>query len=115
MSRVHESALLNKTCLCEQSLVDCSNACSQEGSQQVCNDGCSGGRPWSALTDVKSWGGINSEIAYPYTGSVNNCERYIHLTYAPVTNYTCLSGPNNADETAMMAFSYLNGPLRRVL
>jgi cathepsin F len=102
--------------LSEQEVVDCSTACVLEDNQQVCNGGCNGGWPWSALTDVEGWMGLNTEAAYPYTATTDACKRTTTGVFAPVTNYTCLSGPNSngpnyAVETVMQAFSYSNGPL----
>ena len=82
----------------------------------MCNGGCNGGWPWSALTDVEAWKGLMTEAVYPYTATTDACKRKTTGVYAPVTNYTCLSGPNSggpekAVETVMQAFSYSNGPL----
>jgi C1A family cysteine protease len=103
--------------LSEQEIVDCSTACVLEDGQQVCNGGCNGGWPWAAYTDVVSWDGLNTEAVYPYTATTDTCNRSTTGVFAPITNYTCLSGPNSggpnyADETVMQAFSFANGPLR---
>jgi C1A family cysteine protease len=99
--------------LSEQEIVDCSTACVLEDGQQVCNGGCNGGWPWSALTDVMKWNGLNTEAAYPYTATTDTCAKKT-ASFAPVSNYTCLSGPKVANETVMQAFSFSNGPLRCV-
>lgn len=111
--------VLSSASKCVQELVDCSTACVLEDGQLVCNAGCNGGWMWSALTDVESWGGLNTAAAYPYTAMEGSCKRTANV-FAPVTSYTCLSGPNSggpnyADEVAMMDFSWQHGPLRFVL
>jgi len=110
-----ESALAiksgNLTKLSEQEIVDCSTACVLEMGQQVCNQGCNGGWPWSALTDLISWKGEELETLYPYTAVDGTCARKAENTILPIQNYTCLSGPKLADEAVMAAFLAANGPL----
>eukprot|EP01116_Phalansterium_solitarium_P017456 TRINITY_DN4307_c0_g2_i1.p1 TRINITY_DN4307_c0_g2~~TRINITY_DN4307_c0_g2_i1.p1 ORF type:complete len:362 (-),score=144.39 TRINITY_DN4307_c0_g2_i1:439-1485(-) len=101
----------NLTKLSEQEIVDCSTACISEDNQQVCNQGCNGGWPWAALDDIVSWGGLMTESEYPYTGMDGTCGRKQSQTIEPPKNYTCLSGPNYANETDMASFLYANGPL----
>jgi len=50
------------------------------------------------------------ETAYPYTGVTGTCQKQGTML-APIKNYTCLSAPNNADETQMTAFLVAHGPL----
>jgi cathepsin F len=95
----------------EQEIVDCSTACVLEDGQQVCNQGCNGGWPWAALSDVISWGGEELESVYPYTAVTGTCQRSQANTLSPISNYTCLSGPGLANETEMASFLYQNGVL----
>jgi len=97
--------------LSEQEIVDCSHGCVLEDGQQVCNQGCNGGWMWSALTDIISWGGEELETVYPYTAETGTCKKTKANTIDPISNYTCLSGPNKANETNMAAFLVANGPL----
>jgi len=98
--------------LSEQEIVDCSHGCVLEDGQQVCNEGCNGGWPWSAMEDVISWGGLETEDAYPYTATTDTCTKQVNLTHNdPIKNYTCLSGPDLANETVMAAFVAANGPI----
>jgi len=101
----------NLTKLSEQEIVDCSHACVLEVGQQVCNQGCNGGWPWSALTDLIAWKGEELLTKYPYTATTDTCKKKANDTILPITNYTCLSGPKLADETVMAAFLAANGPL----
>jgi len=95
----------------EQLLVDCSHGCCEELNQSVCNSGCEGGWQWNAYTDIESWGGIALESAYPYTGVDGTCRKNSTKLMAPITNYTCLSVPNAADEDQMAAYLVAHGPL----
>jgi len=97
--------------LSEQEVVDCSHGCVLEDGQQVCNQGCNGGWMWSALTDIISWGGEELETVYPYTAETGTCKKTKANTIDPIANYTCLSGPNKANETNMASFLVANGPL----
>jgi cathepsin F len=100
-----------------QEIVDCSHACAEEPPYgQVCNQGCGGGWPWSAMTDIINWKGLVTTAQYPYTGMTGQCKQNLPSPNAPVTNYTCLShtaatngGP--ASETHMQQFLMNNGPL----
>jgi len=97
--------------LSEQQIVDCSHGCCEEEGQQVCNSGCSGGWMWNAMTDIMSWGGLETETAYPYTGEDGTCTMSGPYN-AALKNYTCLSVPNGADETTLMPTFLVNvGPL----
>jgi len=100
----------NLTKLSEQEIVDCSHGCIKEDGQQVCNQGCDGGWPWSAMTDIVGWGGLDTEKNYPYKGTTDACKKK-GAAADPIKNYTCLSGPNYANETTMAAFLVANGPL----
>jgi len=100
----------NLTKLSEQEIVDCSHGCVLEIGQQVCNQGCDGGWPWSALTDIMAWGGLNTEKAYPYKATTDTCKKKTE-NFDNISNYTCLSGPKVANETEMAAFLAANGPL----
>jgi len=100
---------LNK--LSEQEIVDCSHGCVKEDGQQVCNQGCDGGWPWSAYTDIISWKGLNTEKEYPYKATTDSCKKKAADAVDPIVNYTCISGPKYANETEMAAFLVANGPL----
>jgi len=97
--------------LSEQEIVDCSTGCVLEDGQQVCNAGCDGGWPWSALNDIIGWGGEELESVYPYTAVDGTCVRSKTDTINPISNYTCLSGPGLANETYMASFLVANGVL----
>jgi len=99
------------TKLSEQEIVDCSHGCVLEEGQQVCNQGCNGGWPWSAYDDIISWKGLNTEKEYPYTANTDKCTKKTADAVSPITNYTCISGPKYANETEMAAFLVANGPL----
>jgi cathepsin F len=99
----------------EQLIVDCSHSCANEPPYgAVCNQGCGGGWPWSAMSDVLSWGGVMTEAAYPYTAQDGTCKLNKNQVYAKLGNYSCLSSPSNpngANEQAMASFLVSNGPL----
>lgn len=98
--------------LSEQAVVDCSHACSNvTGYGPVCNQGCNGGWPWAAMADVKNWGGLPTESAYPYTAETGSCQIKGKTLNAPVTNVTCISGPKLASEADMQAWIVNHGPL----
>jgi len=100
------------TSLSEQILVDCSHGCSNEPPYgNVCNQGCDGGWQWNAFLDVLDWGGLQTEEEYPYTAETGTCHMNKGQLIAPITNYTCLSGPNPADEEQLRAFVMKNGPV----
>jgi len=97
----------------EQLIVDCSQGCCSVEGQTVCNQGCNGGWPWSAMFDVMSWGGVMRETDYPYTGMDGQCKRDSKKTLANIKNYTCITQPNGAgaDEGVMASYLAANGPL----
>jgi len=102
--------------LSEQAIVDCSKNCSNvDPYGPICNQGCSGGWPWAALTDVIRWGGLPTEDAYPYTAQDGTCQLSGKAVKAPPTGYNCLSGPNQqggpADEAVAMPTALAAGPL----
>jgi len=101
----------NLTKLSEQEIVDCSHGCVIEEGQKVCNQGCNGGWQWSALTDIIIWHGLDPEDTYPYTGVTGTCHKNKNDTISNVLNYTCLSGPDPANEDDMASFLVANGPL----
>jgi len=91
----------------EQLIVDCSTGCTMVEGQAVCNSGCDGGWPWSAMFDIISWGGLETEDEYPYVGVDETCAKNSKELVAPLKNYTCLG----TDEGQMATFLYQNGPL----
>jgi len=97
------------TDLSEQMIVDCSHGCVLEEGMQVCNSGCEGGWMWTAMTDIMSWGGLETEDDYPYTGEDGGCQ-YNNDTkdlIATISNYTCI--PH--DEEQMLLQLLKLGPL----
>jgi len=94
----------------EQLIVDCSHGCSMVDGQSVCNAGCNGGFQWNAFLDIMTWGGLVTEDSYPYTGETGTCQMPKKFM-SPIKNYTCLSGPNPADEEQLRAYIYTNGPV----
>jgi cathepsin F len=102
--------------LSEQEIVDCSHGCTNEPPYgSVCNQGCDGGWPWTAMNDLISMGGLETEQDYPYTAETGSkCLFNKADVVVSITNYTCItssSGTTGANETAMAAFLYANGPL----
>jgi len=98
----------------EQEIVDCSVGCSEEPPYgKVCNQGCNGGWQWNAFYDIIGWKGVDLENQYTYTAQTGTCKKASYTSYAPITNYTCLSTPqgSTADETAMAAYLVANGPI----
>lgn len=100
-----------------QELVDCSHTCAKEPPYgSVCNQGCGGGWPWSAMVDVMTWKGLVTTSQYPYTAQTNHCRQTLPSPNAAVSNYTCLSATSTtnggpASETHMQQFLMNNGPL----
>jgi len=102
--------------LSEQAIVDCSQNCSNVDGQSVCNQGCDGGWPWAAVTDVIRWGGLPTEDDYPYTATDGSCVLPGKKVNAAPASYTCLSGPDQqkgpADEAKLMPNVLMSsGPL----
>lgn len=92
-------------------MVDCSTGCCTIEGQSVCNQGCNGGWMWTAMNDVIGQGGLESESNYPYTGKDGSCSFDNSKVAVSVSNYTCLTSPNAANEDDMAAFLVANGPL----
>jgi len=102
------------TSFSEQEIVDCSHGCSNEPPYgDVCNQGCNGGWQWNAFYDIVSWGGVELESQYTYTAQTGTCHKADYKSYAPISNYTCLSTPQGAvaDEDQMAAYLVANGPI----
>jgi cathepsin F len=102
--------------LSEQAIVDCSLNCSNvDPYGPICNQGCNGGWPWAALTDVIRWGGLPTEADYPYTAQDGTCVLSGKKVFAPPKGYNCLSGPDQkggpADEVTAMPTALQAGPL----
>ncbi|XP_003742440.1 cathepsin L1 [Galendromus occidentalis] len=80
--------------LSEQNLVDCSTS---EG-----NQGCNGGLMDQAFTYIKKNGGIDTEAAYPYTGSDGTCRFLENKVGATVSGFVDVkSGDENALKEAV--------------
>jgi C1A family cysteine protease len=106
----------SKLLLSEQAIVDCSLNCSNvDPYGPICNQGCSGGWPWAALTDVIRWQGLPTEDDYPYTATDGTCVLKGKKVFAPPKSYNCLSGPDQkggpADEKVAMPTALAAGPL----
>jgi cathepsin F len=102
--------------LSSQYIVDCSKGCTSliyyGKNTTVCNAGCGGGWPWSAMMDIIDQGGLPGEKDYPYKGVDQTCKGNKGAnTLVELKNYTCLSVPNGADEKDMAAQLILLGPL----
>jgi len=95
------------TSFSEQMIVDCSHACCEVEGEASCNSGCEGGWMWTAMSDVISWGGVNTEEEYPYVGEDESCKMNNQTLQAKVKNYTCVG----TDEGQIAAFLVANGPL----
>eukprot|EP01105_Mastigella_eilhardi_P027541 TRINITY_DN8535_c0_g1_i1.p1 TRINITY_DN8535_c0_g1~~TRINITY_DN8535_c0_g1_i1.p1 ORF type:complete len:350 (-),score=92.43 TRINITY_DN8535_c0_g1_i1:50-1099(-) len=101
--------------LSAQFLVDCSKGCSSEiysgKNTTVCNGGCLGGWPWTAMNDVvKHIGGVPLLSHYQYTGLNGDCKKARGPVFT-LSSYMCigLDKPDNEDEIAEYLFT--NGPL----
>lgn len=99
-----------------QWIVDCSKGCTSEiylgKNVTVCNQGCSGGWPWSAFYDIIAQKGDPDYESYPYRGVNQACKgNDNHKVLGTMTNYTCVSGPDAADEVAMQVALMTYGPL----
>jgi len=98
--------------LSPQEVVDCSHGCSMEPPYgKVCNQGCGGGWPWNAYIDIEAIGGLDSEASYPYTAVNGNCAFNRSNVQARINNYTCISGPNTANEVTMQEILQNEGPM----
>eukprot|EP01105_Mastigella_eilhardi_P007014 TRINITY_DN18497_c0_g1_i1.p1 TRINITY_DN18497_c0_g1~~TRINITY_DN18497_c0_g1_i1.p1 ORF type:complete len:345 (-),score=123.82 TRINITY_DN18497_c0_g1_i1:123-1157(-) len=94
--------------LSAQFLVDCSKGCSSEiyhnENTTVCNGGCGGGWPWTALDDIAtaSVAPVPSWDKYPYTGIAGKCKKSDDTVAATVSGYRCigLDKIDNEDEIA---------------
>ncbi len=64
-----------------------------------------------AFSDVIAWGGLQTEAEYPYTAETGTCHMNKNQLIAPITNFTCLSGPNPADEEQLRAYIMQHGPV----
>jgi cathepsin F len=102
--------------LSPQYVVDCSNGCSWEminsKNTTVCNQGCNGGWPWTALSDVAQSTGVPGWDEYKYTGAAGTCKNTDAMKiHAKISGYTCigLDALNNEDEIADYLFQM--GPL----
>jgi cathepsin F len=97
----------------EQLIVDCSHGCCNiTGYGPVCNAGCDGGFQWNAFIDIMTWGGLVTESDYPYTGETGTCATPVQSKFfSPIKNYTCLSGPNPADEEQLRTYMFTDGPV----
>jgi len=101
------------TLLSEQAIVDCSTGCAPEDGQSVCNQGCNGGWPWTAVSDLMTFGGLPVESDYPYTAADGTCVISGKKLFAKPSNYSCLSGPDQSggpsDEVTQMPTYLMKG------
>jgi len=107
--------------LSEEQIISCSTGCCWEMYQgqnvSVCNGGCNGGWPWSALNDIMQWGGLVTEDAFPYTGEAIACPGTwpgaLNVPLDAKKPYTCLSTNNGApaDEGKMATWVSTQGPV----
>jgi len=99
------------TSLSEQQEVDCS--------QQSGDEGCDGGWPFWAMTDMIAdfQGNIDTETAYPYTAQDGTCAYTASGIGATISTYKswCTESTNPCDETQMMTLLYTYGPLSACL
>jgi len=99
------------TSLSEQQEVDCS--------QQSGDEGCDGGWPYWAMTDIiaDSNGAVDTESSYPYTAQDGTCSFVQSGVGATITSYKswCTEQTSACDETQMMSLLYQYGPLSACL
>ncbi|GAB2303198.1 hypothetical protein Dimus_037195 [Dionaea muscipula] len=77
----------------EQQIVDCDTGGNDAG--------CNGGTPDGAFEYVRSYGGIESEDAYPYTGSQGSCNAAANPIIASITGFQDV--PANNEEALQQA------------
>lgn len=103
--------------LSAQFIVDCSKSCSSElingNNVTVCNQGCGGGWPWSAFTDIINQGGCPGWDDYPYTGQNGVCKGNQNAkVLVKVASYSCLAlDKKNDNEDEIADFLVKLGPL----
>lgn len=102
--------------LSPQQIVDCSKGCSSEmyngKNITVCNEGCNGGWPWSAMWDIEKWNGLVGWNDYTYTGRSGTCQdKPSPKTLAKISNYTCITHEDGLDEDELARALVTYGPL----
>jgi len=83
--------------LSEQQLVDCDKV----------DQGCNGGLPSDAYKQIISWGGLESEADYPYTGADGTCESSASKYKIYINDSLAIS----KDEGQMAAWLAANGSI----
>jgi C1A family cysteine protease len=89
--KIHGQSLID---LSPQELVDCDNG----------DSGCNGGLPSSALSYVRSAGGLNSWSDYSYTASKGSCKK-------KTTHYDKISGTRSCTGESGIASCITSGPV----
>jgi cathepsin F len=90
-----------------QQLVDCDQECCQYDDQQVCDSGCEGGLPWNAYEYVIKFGGMDTELSYPYEAVDGSCRANTKNIAAKISNWTALT----TDEDQIAADLFAHGPV----
>jgi cathepsin F len=102
--------------LSPQFSVDCSKGCSSEmvngRNTTVCNQGCSGGWPWTAMYDIIAQGGMPGWTDYPYVGINQACKGNNNAkTLVKLSSYTCVGMDKTDNEDEIAECLYTHGPL----
>ncbi|KAJ6226047.1 cysteine protease rd19c-related [Anaeramoeba flamelloides] len=128
---IHYNKLLP---LSTEEVIECS--CGLDTKKNECNScGCLGGWPYLAYEDIKNWGGLAAELAYPYsvppfgdsypcvvntTGKTicapttycnRTCDKKKKTHYAPISDWTFVA--KNEDDMVNALYQY--GPLSACL
>eukprot|EP00032_Breviata_anathema_P001509 JZ553036.1.p2 GENE.JZ553036.1~~JZ553036.1.p2 ORF type:complete len:204 (+),score=111.01 JZ553036.1:18-629(+) len=100
--------------LSPQWIVYCSKNCSSEmyngKNITVCNQGCSGGWPWSAFQDIKREG-VPVWSDYPYTARAGTCKNGPFTNKAKIADFICVTRPDGLSEEELAAALAKYGPL----
>jgi len=92
-----------KTILSEQQIVDCDT----DGGVQ----GCNGGWPEDVYTYAQTFGGLDTEAAYPYTAQDGTCQASNTGKYScPITSWKFVS-QDASTENVMQQYLYSNSPM----
>jgi cathepsin F len=110
---VHATALGS---LSPQFMVDCSKGCSSEmvngKNTTVCNQGCSGGWPWTTMYDTIAQGGLPGWDDYKYVGVNQACKGNKNAkVLAKFSGYSCIGLDKTDNEVEIAEQLIANGPL----